>query len=123
MDLTLGGAPRPGSPTPGTNSGALRPQTLQRARNDPPVVFTGITGAVEFAGPDGRLRGLHVVATEWSAMADGSWIGVPGGSTAFQSTLALQSIGMPKDLLAVLPEDLITVFDDLKFSAAGPFEL
>jgi hypothetical protein len=118
LDLTLGGPPAPGKTT-----GVLRPLTLQMVMNETPVVFSSVQGSVEISGSDGRLKGVHVTAPEWSASADGSWIGVAGGSTAFQTTLALNSNGLPGDLLAVLPEDLKGVFDDLKFAAAGPVEL
>jgi hypothetical protein len=122
LDLTLGGPPAPGSKE-ARSSGVLRPKTLQMVMNGTPVAFSEVSGAVEFSGTDGRLRGLHVKAPEWSAGAEGSWIGVPGGNKAVQTTLTMNSTGLPPDLLAVLPEDLKAVFDDLKFTAAGPVEL
>src|SRR5262249_44998628 len=82
-----------------------------------------VKGDVEFAGGDGRLRAVHVAADDWSATADGAWIAIPNGNTAFQCTLGLNCDGMPKDLLAVLPTDLKGVFEELSFTCTGEAEL
>jgi hypothetical protein len=88
-----------------------------------PVIFGDVKGDVEFAGGDGRLRNVHVKAGDWSAFAEGAWISMPGGNTAFQCTLGLDCDGLPKDLLAVLPDELKSVFDELTFTCSGPADL
>lgn len=105
----------------GETSGELRPRSLAVTLPAGRVAWPQMSGTVEFDGASGVLHGVTGSTTDeggaWSFGAEGSWIvtETPEGKPRFslKADLSGRSAGLPKSLLAALPEDLTGVLREM----------
>jgi len=127
----LGGGAEPGTALRWDVRGVFSPRSLEVVRAGVPIVFPSASGRIEFSGTDGRLRDLVLNAPGWTARAHGGWQGAPGppsdesmGSPmSLQAEFALDAAGLSPDLAAALPEQVRSIFADLKLEVHGPMTL
>lgn len=101
-------------------AGALAPRAMTARFGEREIVFDRVEGAIEFSRDQGRVRTLALHAPGWVARADGGWIVGADGGLSLSADAALESEGLPPDLLALAPGVLRGALTDLRVSAAGP---
>ncbi len=86
------------------------------------LTFPVISGGIEIENEGGRLRNIALSAPDWSAAVDGSWMNTDSGGTAIITTISVNSIGLPPDMLSLLPKEVRDEMQSISFDAAGPVE-
>lgn len=120
----------PGKDGPSLRSGWLGPRSLAFDMRGQRIEFPGASGRIDLHPPGGTFSALTLDAPTWSVRADGAWSMKPAAKGAenaelagnldqFEATYDLTSMGLPKDLIAVLPEDVTGVLRELDAGADG----
>lgn len=103
-------------------AGSIRPRSLAVRFPDADVDFPTVTGSIDFAPGEGRLRDMKFGAPAWHIAAEGAWVTSPQGMVALTTQASVAATSLTPDLLAVLPDGVRRAFADLSGKVTGPIQ-
>lgn len=116
FDLTL--RILPGGKTPDI-LGELRPRALRLTMSDGVIEFPHIEGVARFDRRSVTFDKAMLGAGDWSVAVSGMWKRDESGRSEGSAHLALDSLGIPADLVAAAPAGICDALRDLKVNATG----
>ncbi|MBS0189651.1 MAG: hypothetical protein U0573_09475 [Phycisphaerales bacterium] len=108
----------PGGPVPDVR-GEIFPKSLKLTMSDGTVSFNHITGRASFDRHSIRFEKAVLNAEKWSVTASGDWNRDASGRSEGTAHLAIDSLGIPADLVAAAPAGVCDALRDLKADATG----
>lgn len=116
FDLTLQILPGGKSPE---ILGELRPHSLRLTMSDGVIDFPRIEGFARFDRRSVTFDKAVLGASDWSVAVSGMWKRDDSGRSEGSAQLALDSLGIPADLVAAAPAGICDALRDLKVNASG----
>jgi len=116
FDLSL--SVLPGGKTPNI-LGELRPRSLRLTMSDGVIDFPHIEGVARFDRRSVTFDKAILGAGEWNVAVSGMWKRDDSGRSEGSAQLALDSLGIPADLVAAAPAGICDALRDLKVNATG----
>lgn len=116
FDLTL--RVLPGGTEPSIR-GELRPRSLRLTMSDGVVDFPRINGVARFDRNSVSFDNAVLDADAWKVAVNGNWNRDETGRSHGAAHLAIDSLGIPADLVAAAPAGICDALRDLKVNATG----
>ncbi|MGH7242598.1 MAG: hypothetical protein ACREJD_04205 [Phycisphaerales bacterium] len=116
FDLTL--SVLPGGTTPDI-LGEIRPRSLRLTMSDGVVDFPHIQGFARFDRRSVTFEKAILDADRWNIAVSGMWKRDDSGRSEGSAHLAIDSLGIPADLVAAAPAGVCDALRDLKVKATG----
>jgi len=99
--------------------GELRPRSLRLTMSDGVVDFPHIEGLARFDRRSVRFEKAILGADKWTVAVSGMWKREDSGRSEGSVQLAIDSLGVPADLIAASPAGVCDALRDLKVNATG----
>ncbi len=100
-------------------AGEVRPHALTLTMSDGVVQFNNISGLATFDRHSVAFEKAELSAEKWSVTATGGWKRDDAGRSEGNILLAIDSMGVPADLVAAAPAGVCDALRDLKVDASG----
>ncbi|MBS0188974.1 MAG: hypothetical protein JSS51_12980 [Planctomycetes bacterium] len=99
--------------------GEFRPHSLRLTMSDGVVDFPRIDGAAQFDRRSVTFNKAVLDADKWNVAVSGGWKRDDSGRSEGSAHLAIDSLGIPADLVAAAPAGVCDALRDLKVNATG----
>ncbi|MBX3388652.1 MAG: hypothetical protein KF691_04275 [Phycisphaeraceae bacterium] len=99
--------------------GELRPRSLRLTMSDGVVDFPRIDGVARFDRTSVSFQDAVLDAEKWKVAVSGDWKRHDSGRSNGSVHLAIDSLGIPADLVAAAPAGICDALRDLKVDATG----
>jgi hypothetical protein len=103
--------------------GGVTPRQLVLKAGDDDVVFSNVSGSIDFGPGAGAIRALALFTPRWSATVSGWWTAPAKQEVHTQAEFAVRGEELAPELTALLPETVSRVLHDIKLRVEGPFQL